>query len=156
MRKKLQMAEFDRAALDNITIYYEWPRGREGVLQILRTLDAYPDRLYRVIDSLSRFREMPDARTPPFMADYNAINELHEVTNARPGLCIDIIHHTRKSKSDDPIDDVSGTYGLTAACDAWVVLRHHEDGAILYAGGRLCGRKKPRSFNSSAASNGGN
>ena len=40
-------------------------------------------------------------------------------------------------RSDDPIDDISGTYGLTAALDSYAVMRHHDDGAVLHAGGRL-------------------
>jgi hypothetical protein len=68
------------------------------------------------------------------------MSRLHELTNRRPGLCLDVIHHTRKAKSDDPIDDISGTYGLTAACDSYCVLRHHEDGAVMHVGGRLWDR----------------
>ena len=49
-------------------------------------------------------------------------------------------HHTRKAKSDDPIDDISGTYGLTAACDSYTVMRYHDSGAVLHVGGRLWDR----------------
>ena len=62
---------------------------------------------------------------------------LHGIAKDRAGLVIDVIHHTRKARGDDPIDDISGTYGLTAACDTYMVMRHHEQGALLHVGGRL-------------------
>jgi hypothetical protein len=43
-------------------------------------------------------------------------------------------------KSEDAIEDISGTFGLSAACDSYWVLRHHEDGAVLHVGGRLWDR----------------
>ena len=46
----------------------------------------------------------------------------------------------RKAKSEDPIEDISGTFGLSAACDSYWVMRHHEDGAVLHVGGRLWDR----------------
>jgi len=107
------------------------------VLDLLRVLDNLPAVKFVGIDSLSRFRDVPDARTPAFTCDYEAVSALHGVAKARPGLCIDLIHHTRKAKSDDPIDNISGTYGLSAAVDSYAVMRYHEDGAVLHVGGRL-------------------
>jgi hypothetical protein len=140
-RTKAEMAHFPRDALASIEVHFQWPRGADGVLQLHRLLDARPDVRYVAIDSLTRFRAVPDARTPAFQADYDAINGLHETSKARPGIAIDLIHHTRKMRSEDPIDDISGTYGLTAAADSYWILRHHEDGAVLHIGGRLWDRE---------------
>jgi hypothetical protein len=71
------------------------------------------------------------------MCDYEAVNMLHDMCKRHPGVVVDVVHHTRKMKSEDPIDDISGSYGLTAAADSYVVLRHNTDGAVMYAGGRL-------------------
>ena len=38
------------------------------------------------------------------------------------------------------MEEIRGTYGLTAAVDSYMVMRHHADGALLYAGGRLWSR----------------
>jgi biotin operon repressor len=95
---------------------------------------------YVAIDSLSRFRTIPDAKTPAFTADYEAVTELHEVAKLHAGVCIDVVHHTRKAKGDDPLDDISGTYGLSAAADCCYVLRHHSDGASLHVYSRLWDR----------------
>jgi hypothetical protein len=95
-----------------------------------------------VIDSLTKFRSVPDPRSPSFSADYEAVSALHNITNKYPGVCIDVVHHTRKMKGDDPIDSISGTYGLTAAVDSYVVLTHHLDGAVMHVGGRLWEREE--------------
>lgn len=136
-RLKFKQANFSDEALAGIQLFFEWPRGHEGVAQLDRYLTANPDIEFVVIDSLSRFRQVPDARTPPFTCDYEAVNMLHECAKRHHGVCIDVIHHTRKGKSDDPMDDISGTYGLTAAADTCMVLRNHADGATIYVAGRL-------------------
>jgi len=136
-RKKFELAGFADAALASILVYFKWRRGKDGVLDLLRILDEYPYIRFVGIDSLTRFRDVPDARMPAFTCDYEAVSSLHAVAKARPGLAIDVTHHTRKAKSDDPLDDISGTYGLSAACDSYWVMRYHEDGAVLHVGGRL-------------------
>lgn len=141
-RLKFKAAGFPESALASIQLHFEWPRGDSGVQLLDRYLTENPDIRLVCIDSLTRFRMIPDVRMPAFMADYDAINLLHEMAKKHPGVVIDVIHHTRKAKSDDPIDDVSGTYGLTAACDSVTVLRHHADGALMYVAGRMWTRSE--------------
>ena len=141
-RDKLLKAGLPETALASIQIFFEWPRGDMGTNLLDRYLFANPDVRLVVIDSLTRFRVIPDVRTPAFMADYEAVNLLHEMSKKHPGVVIDVIHHTRKAKSDDPIDDISGTYGLTAACDCAIVLRHHSDGAVMHIASRLWDREE--------------
>ena len=140
-RKKLLQAGFSESALTGIEMFFEWPRGMMGCEAIDRYLKGNPDVQYIVIDSLSRFRTIPDNKTPAFTADYEAVTELHEVAKEHPGVVIDVVHHTRKAKGDDPLDDISGTYGLSAAADCCYVLRHHSDGAALYVASRLWDRE---------------
>ena len=139
-RKKFKQANFSEAALTGIEMFFSWPRGMMGCEALDRYLKGNPDVQYVAIDSLSRFRTIPDAKTPAFTADYEAVTELHEVAKLYPGVCIDVVHHTRKAKGDDPLDDISGTYGLSAAADCCYVLRHHADGAALYVASRLWDR----------------
>jgi len=140
-RAKFKMAGFPETALASIQLFFEWPRGASGVELLDRYLQANPDVRIICIDSLTRFRVIPDVRVPAFMADYEAVNLLHDMSKRHPGVCIDVIHHTRKAKSEDPIDDISGTYGLTAGTDSYLVMRHHAEGALMYVGGRLWSRE---------------
>ena len=141
-REKFRIAGFAENALAGIQIFFEWKRGDLGVNLLDRYLDANPEIRFICIDSLTKFRAIPDVRTPAFVADYEAVSQLHDIAKRHPGCCIDIVHHTRKAKSDDPIDDISGTYGLTAAADSYVVMRHHADGAMMHVGGRLWSREE--------------
>lgn len=141
-RAKFKMAGFTDDALAGIQLFFDWPRGQSGIDLLDRYLAANQDVRYAAIDSLSKFRQVPDVRVPAFMADYEAMSALQTMTKKHPGVCIEVIHHTRKAKSEDPIDDISGTYGLTAAVDSFMVMRHHGDGALLYAGGRLWSRNE--------------
>lgn len=140
-RSKFKMTAFSELALASIQLHFEWPRGAMGVDLLDRYLVANPQIRIVCIDSLTKFRTVPDNHTPAFTADYEAVNMLHEMSKRHPGVCIDVVHHTRKAKSDDPIDDISGTYGLTAAADSFVVLRAAGQGAILHAAGRLWSRE---------------
>ncbi len=141
-RLKFKMAGFPETALAGIQLFFAWPRGDSGVNLLDRYLSENPDVRMVCIDSLTRFRVVPDVRVPAFMADYEAVNLLHEMAKKHPGVVIDIIHHTRKAKSDDPIDDISGTYGLTAACDCAIILRHQADGAVMHVAGRMWTRNE--------------
>jgi hypothetical protein len=139
-RAKFKMGKFPDEALGSIQLHFDWPRGADGVNQLDDYLTANPDIKLVCIDSLTRFRSVPDIRANAFIEDYTAITMLHDLAKVHHGLCIDVIHHTRKAKSDDPMDDISGTYGLTAGCDSYIVLRYHQDGATMHIGGRLWAR----------------
>ena len=139
-RTKFKMAKFQDEAMASIQLHFEWPRGGEGVNQLDSYLTANPGIKYVAIDSLTKFRAIPDSRANAFIEDYQAISQLHDLSKHHHGVCIDMAHHTRKAKSDDPMDDISGTYGLTAGCDSYVVLRYHADGAMMHIGGRLWAR----------------
>lgn len=140
-REKFIRAGFTEVALASIQLHFEWPRGWEAVDLLDRYLTENPDIRLVCIDSLTKFRSVPDPKTPAFMADYEAVNMLHEMSKRHRGKCIDVIHHTRKAKSDDPIDDISGTYGLTAAADSFVVLRALGKGAVMHIASRLWDRE---------------
>jgi biotin operon repressor len=141
-RHKFLQAGFPEQALFNIELFFDWKRGSEGVFQLDRYLEECDEVRFVVIDSLTKFRAVPDPRTPSFSCDYEAVSALHNVSNKYPGRCIDVVHHTRKMKGDDPIDSISGTYGLTAAVDSYTVLTHHLDGAVMHVGGRLWEREE--------------
>ena len=143
-RSKFKRAGFTDEALSSIQLHFEWPRGDQGVNLLDRYLTENPNVRFVCIDSLTRFRMIPDVRMNQFMADYEAMNLLHDMSKKHPGCCIDVVHHTRKAKSDDPIEDVSGSYGLTAACDSCAVMRHDANGVTLSIFGRLWARDENR------------
>jgi RecA-family ATPase len=139
-KAKFLRARFTHAATDNIRVRYEWPRGAQGVIQLQDYLLQNPEVRYVGIDSLSRFRDVPDRSMSAMVSDYEALNLLHEALKTLPGVCIDVLHHTRKMTSEDPVDLISGTFGITAAIDSYWVMQHYQGGAKLHVGGRLWDR----------------
>jgi hypothetical protein len=73
--------------------------------------------------------------------DYRALTELQEWAG-KAGLAIIVLHHTRKMESDDPIDSVSGTLGLTGAADTVCVITRTGKGTTLYVRGRDVGEQE--------------
>lgn len=136
-RKKLQVMRIDPAATGFIDVYFGWSPGLLGCTELEAHLRKSPNTRLVIIDSLSRFRRLADKNTTAFQADYDAVAELSAVAKLFPGVAIVVIHHTRKMRSADALDDVSGTYGLTAAADAILVLRKEGAGGKLSARGRL-------------------
>jgi RecA-family ATPase len=110
----------------------EWP-GRLEIITSLRRLDGGGlDDLRRwieaaerprliVIDTFACVRPTRLAKDNPYDADYAALSPL-QVMAGEMGLAIVVVHHVRKLESDDPLDTVSGTTGLTGAADSILVL----------------------------------
>ena len=117
-----------------------YPRMGEGGLEALDDyLITHPDTELVVIDTFARFRQVAHGRnnSNAFMDDYQQGAELVALAR-KHGVSLLIIHHSRKAKSDDVLDDVNGTNGLAAAMDNFLVLRkaRGEDVATLYPMGK--------------------
>lgn len=136
LRKKLHAQGLSNEALARIDVKYKWPRGPDGVAALREYLLRHPGVRYVAIDTLARFRAVPKAKAQAFMEDYEALSGLQAMCKEFPGLAADVTTHTRKQESADPMDDISGTYGLSAAIDTYWVLRRTSDGASLHVGGR--------------------
>lgn len=138
--ERMAQRKFKRIVGDSnvslIDIRFEWARGIDGLLDIRQYLAENPDVRLVVIDSLSRFREVQTRNTNQFQQDYEMVSSLHTLTKDFPKLAIVILHHTTKAKADDPMDCISGTYGITAAVDSYGVLLKSGDKYRLHWGGR--------------------
>jgi hypothetical protein len=87
-----------------------------------------------IIDTLVHIR--PKRRSDNgYEADYAALGPLQELAGEY-GIAILVIHHLRKMNSDDPLDMVSGSTGLTGAVDTVLVLDRKSHGTTLYGRGR--------------------
>jgi RecA-family ATPase len=53
-------------------------------------------------------------------------------------VAVILVHHTRKAKSEDPLDLASGTSGITGGADSvWILMRpRHQPEGILHIIGR--------------------
>lgn len=105
--------------------------------QLTNFLTQHPDTSLVVIDTLQRIRTGSDSGNP-YANDYRDIGVLKALAD-KHRIAILLIHHVRKLKSDDPMDMISGTNGISGATDTNFVLMktsRSENTATLYCTGR--------------------
>lgn len=84
-------------------------------------LKGHPDTRLIIIDTLQKVREaMTDGYS--YSNDYEVIGALKEFAD-RHGICILIVHHTRKTPAGDQFDMISGTTGLLGCADGAFLMR---------------------------------
>lgn len=90
-----------------------------------------------IIDTLQKIREAGDERYS-YASDYDVIAKLKRFADAS-GVCVLLVHHTRKQQADDRFDKISGTNGLMGAADGAFLLqkeRRTDSAATLDISGR--------------------
>lgn len=93
----------------------------EGLLDQLDIfLSEHPDTNLVIIDTLQKVREA-EGDTYSYARDYDIIAGLKAFAD-RTGICLILVHHTRKQKSDDSFDRISGTNGLLGAADGAFIM----------------------------------
>jgi hypothetical protein len=138
MAKKLRSARFEAGELAAVDFHWAWRQGAEGCADLRAYIDEHDDVRMIVIDSLSRFREPSNQARSQFQQDYDAMAMLSELAKQRPGLAIVVLHHTTKLGTvNDPVAAISGTYGVAAAADSYMVLVKDGSDFVLCCGGRF-------------------
>lgn len=89
--------------------------------QLSGFLRNHPETSLIIIDTLQKVREA-NGDQYSYSNDYQAAGALKAFADAH-GICLIAVHHTRKQKSDDAFDMVSGTNGLNGAVDGTFVLQ---------------------------------
>ncbi len=130
----------DDECINNDHLFYscQSPTLSTGFPEQLRVLlNDYPNIKMVIIDTLQKVRDYDDG-TYSYSKDYEVIGQLKELADDKD-ICLILIHHTRKQKSDDCFDMISGTNGLMGCADGALVLYKEErssDSAKLIASGR--------------------
>ena len=93
----------------------------EGLLDQLDTfMHEHPKTSVVIIDTLQKVREA-EGDTYSYARDYDIIAGLKAFAD-RTGICLILVHHTRKQKSDDNFDRIAGTNGLLGAADGAFIM----------------------------------
>lgn len=74
-----------------------------------------------IIDTLQKIREI-GGDSYSYANDYEIITRLKRFANDS-GVCLLLVHHTRKQQADDRFDMISGTNGLLGAADGAFLLQ---------------------------------
>jgi len=89
--------------------------------QLERFVREHPDTRLIIIDTLQKIREV-GGEMYSYASDYDIITRLKNFAGCH-GLCLILVHHTRKQKADDVFDMISGTNGLLGAADGAFLLQ---------------------------------
>lgn len=114
----------------------------QGTVLYLALEDDYA-RLQRrlsrliIIDTLQKVREIGGDRYS-YASDYEIVTKLKTFSD-RYGICLLVVHHTRKMEAEDSFDMISGTNGLLGAADGAFIMqkkRRTDNTALLDIVGR--------------------
>ena len=89
--------------------------------QLTRFLREHPDAALIIIDTLQQVREV-GGENYSYANDYQIMTRLKSFADTY-GVCLMVVHHTRKQKADDAFDMISGTNGLMGAADGAFLLQ---------------------------------
>jgi hypothetical protein len=96
-------------------------------------LDALKDELNKhkniklvIVDTLQKVRPPKTNNALLYEYDYQALQGLKAIADER-NITIVVVHHLRKTASEDPLDEVSGTTGLTGASDNVMTLKKNQN-----------------------------
>ena len=114
-----------------------WPKLDEGGVEALRAwLGEHPEARLVAVDTLAKIRQRTRGQNV-YQEDYAALEELLPLA-AEHEVAIVVVHHTRKMAAADPLDEVSGSTGLTGGVDGVLVLKRDRGkaDAVLHVDGR--------------------
>lgn len=96
------------------------PLGNGLTDQLSGFIREHPDTTLVIIDTLQKIREV-DSDSYSYAKDYEIINQLKQFSDSW-GICLLLVHHTKKQKSSDNFDMISGTNGLLGCADGAFML----------------------------------
>ncbi len=105
--------------------------------QLTRFVKEHTDARLIIIDTLQKVREVSGDKFS-YASDYDIVTKLKHFSDTH-GICLLVVHHTRKLESSDSFDMISGTNGLLGAADgAFVMQKEKRTGnrAFLEVAGR--------------------
>ena len=89
--------------------------------QLERFLQEHPDTRLIIIDTLQKVREL-GGEAYSYADDYQIVGRLKQFSD-KHGVCMMVVHHTRKTSAGDKFEMISGTTGLLGCADGAFVLR---------------------------------
>lgn len=89
--------------------------------QLDKFVREHPDTRLIIIDTLQKIREM-GGEAYSYADDYQIVGRLKQFADKK-GLCLLVVHHTRKQPSGDKFEMISGTTGLLGCADGALILQ---------------------------------
>ncbi len=132
LQKRLDKLLGGGQAPEGFHIALEWPRLDEGGAKALdRWLKDHPDARLIIVDTLKKVRPRAAGNRGVYDVDYEALEPLLPLA-AEHNVAILVVHHTRKLAAADPLDEISGSTGLSGGVDGALVLKRDRGRADAY------------------------
>ena len=108
--------------------------------QLEKFMREHPDTKLIIIDTLQKIREI-GGETYSYANDYDIVGQMKKFAD-RHGICLLLVHHTRKQPAGDKFEMISGTTGLLGCADGAFLLQK-ENRTDLSATLDIVGRDQP-------------
>ena len=108
--------------------------------QLERFVKEHPDTRLIIIDTLQKIREV-STDGYSYANDYEIVGKLKQFAD-KSGVCLLLVHHTRKQQAGDKFEMISGTTGLLGCADGAFLLQK-EKRTALNATLEIVGRDQP-------------
>jgi hypothetical protein len=136
MQRRARKLLAGESAPPGIHLIYDWPQFTNGGVEALdRWMDAHPKTRLIVIDTLERVRPTRRGNGNIYADDYAAVKDIQRFAGVRQ-VSVVLVHHTGKAGREDPLDEVSGSTGLTGGVDNILVMRSANGLVELHRQGR--------------------
>lgn len=151
LQKRMEMVLKGRPAPNGLEFHTVWPRLDDGGLeQIAEWLKEHPEtaRLI-VIDTIAKVRPERGSNEDQYLGDYGVWGGLQALTIHHPGVAIEGVHHQRKGASEDILETVLGSQGVTGVADTILILtkpRGESDGELFVTGRDIDERERALTF----------
>jgi hypothetical protein len=120
----------------NVTVETAWERVDQGGIERIRDwvmdVRATGGAVSCIaIDVLKQVRPAGQEKKTVYDRDYESLVGLRTLSHEL-GVAIVVSHHTRKTASEDLLDLVSGTLGLSGSADTVIVIDHQPSGGYVF------------------------
>ncbi len=122
-----------------IVFEVQWPRlDQGGLTHIEAYLKAHSEVRLVVVDTWAKVSpRLQGSMRSQYEDDYQSLAPLKRVADTYR-VSVLVIHHLRKMRADDPLDEVTGSIGMVGAVDSILILKRErgQQEATLYVTGR--------------------
>ena len=108
--------------------------------QLEKFIREHPDTRLIIIDTLQKVREV-GGDVYSYANDYDIVGRMKQFAD-KHGVCLLLVHHTRKQQAEDKFEMISGTTGLLGCADGAFLLQK-EKRTDLSATLEIVGRDQP-------------
>ena len=113
---------FGAESTENLHFSISAKHMNDGLDEQLRNfMKEHPDTKLIIVDTLQKVRES-GGESYSYANDYEIVGKMKQFADSH-GICMLLVHHTRKQSAEDRFDMISGTNGLLGAADGAFLLQ---------------------------------